>query len=130
MTTMTERESGTALAERHSGPSLRGRFQDWLPRLVLAPSFLLVTGLIPFWDTLRQRKTMQAMLRGVNAAVVGVLLAALYTPVWTAGVHSAAGFGLAVAAFLALALWAISPWIVVVAGALIAAGLGSLGVGL
>jgi chromate transporter len=97
---------------------------------IFAPSFLLVTGLIPFWDTLRQRKTMQAMLRGVNAAVVGVLLAALYTPVWTAGVHSPAGFGLAVAAFLALALWAISPWIVVVAGALIAAGLGSLGVGL
>ncbi|MBV8700199.1 MAG: sugar ABC transporter permease, partial [Bradyrhizobium sp.] len=42
MTTMTERESATALAERHTGPSLRGRFQDWLPRLVLAPSFLLV----------------------------------------------------------------------------------------
>jgi chromate transporter len=97
---------------------------------IFAPSFLLVTGLIPFWDTLRQRKTMQAMLRGVNAAVVGVLLAALYTPVWTAGVHSPAGFGLAVAAFLALTLWAVSPWIVVVAGALVAAGLGAVGVGL
>jgi chromate transporter len=97
---------------------------------IFAPSFLLVIGLIPFWDTLRRRRTMQAMLRGVNAAVVGVLLAALYTPVWTSGVHSPAGFGLALAAFLALTMWAMSPWIVVVAGALIAAGLGAIGVGL
>ncbi len=97
---------------------------------IFAPSFLLVTGLIPFWDTLRRRQAMQAMLRGVNAAVVGVLLAALYTPVWTSGVHSPAGFGLALAALLALTLWAVSPWIVVVAGALVAAGLGAAGVGL
>ena len=96
---------------------------------IFAPSFLLVTGLMPFWDTLRRRQAMQAMLRGVNAAVVGVLLAALYTPVWTAGVHTPAGFGLALAAFLALTLWAVSPWIVVVAGALVAAGLGAVGVG-
>ena len=97
---------------------------------IFAPSFLLVTGLLPFWDALRRRNIMQAMLRGVNAAVVGVLLAALYTPVWTAGVHAPAGFGLALAAFLALTFWAIAPWIVVVAGALAAAGLGALGVAL
>jgi chromate transporter len=97
---------------------------------IFAPSFLLVTGLLPFWDALRQRNIMQAMLRGVNAAVVGVLLAALYTPVWTAGVHAPAGFGLALAAFLALTFWSIAPWIVVVAGALAAAGLGALGVAL
>ena len=95
---------------------------------IFAPSFLLVTGLLPFWDALRQRQAMQAMLRGVNAAVVGVLLAALYTPVWTSGVHSPAGFGLALAAFLALTLWAVAPWIVVVAGALAAAGLAAVGV--
>jgi chromate transporter len=59
-----------------------------------------------------------------------VLLAALYTPVWTSGVHSPAGFSLALAALLALTLWAVSPWIVVAAGALIAAGLGAVGVGL
>jgi chromate transporter len=94
---------------------------------IFVPSFLLVTGLLPFWDTLRQRQGMQAMLRGVNAAVVGVLLAALYTPVWTSGVHTPAGFGLALAAFLALALWAVSPWIVVVAGALVASGVAALG---
>jgi chromate transporter len=97
---------------------------------IFAPSFLLATGLLPFWDTLRRRQAMQAILRGVNAAVVGVLLAALYTPVWTAGMHSPAGFGLALTAFLALTLWAISPWIVVVAGGVVAAGLGALGVAL
>jgi chromate transporter len=97
---------------------------------IFAPSFLLVTALIPFWDTLRRRDYMQAMLRGVNAAVVGVLLAALYFPVWTAGVHSSAGFGLALAAFLALTLWAVPPWIVVVGGALAATGLGALDVAL
>jgi chromate transporter len=97
---------------------------------IFAPSFLLAIGLIPFWDTLRQRQNMQAMLRGVNAAVVGVLLAALYAPVWTAGVHTAAGFGLTLAAFLALMFWAVSPWIVVVAGALVAAAIGAMGVAL
>jgi chromate transporter len=94
---------------------------------IFAPSFLLVTGLLPFWDTLRQRQGMQATLRGVNAAVVGVLLAALYTPVWTSGVHTPAGFGLALAAFLALTLWAVPPWIVVVAGALVAPAVAALG---
>ena len=97
---------------------------------IFAPSFLLATGLLPFWDTLRRRQPMQATLRGVNAAVVGVLLAALYTPVWTAGVHTPAGFGLGLAAFLALTLWAIAPWIVVIAGAVVAAGLGAIGVAL
>jgi chromate transporter len=95
---------------------------------IFAPSFLLVVGLLPFWDTLRQKQGMQAMLRGVNAAVVGVLLAALYTPVWTTGVHTPAGFGLALSAFLALTLWAVPPWIVVVAGAAVAAGLGAIGI--
>ncbi len=105
----------------------------WLGALValvaiFAPSFLLLAGLIPFWDTLRRRQGAQAMLRGVNAAVVGVLLAALYTPVWTAGVHTSAGFGLGLAAFLSQTMWNVFPWIVVVAGALVAAGLGALGV--
>jgi chromate transporter len=94
---------------------------------IFAPSFLLITGLLPFWDTLRQRPAMQATLRGVNAAVVGVLLAALYTPVWTSGVHTPAGFGLALAAFLALTMWAVPPWIVVVAGAFVASGVAAVG---
>ena len=94
---------------------------------IFAPSFLLVIGLLPFWDTLRRRQSMQATLRGVNAAVVGVLLAALYTPVWTSGVHTPASFGLALTAFLALTLWVVPPWIVVVAGALAAPAVAALG---
>jgi chromate transporter len=97
---------------------------------IFAPSFLLIVGVLPFWDTLRQKQGMQAALRGVNAAVVGILLAALYTPVWTAGVHTPAGFGLAAAAFVTLTIWNVTPWIVVVSGALIAAGLGAVGVAL
>jgi chromate transporter len=81
---------------------------------VFLPSFLLVIGALPFWEELRHRHTAQAALRGVNAAVVGLLLAALYNPVWTAGITNARDFGLTCAA----------PWVVVVltaaAGAIIA----------
>jgi chromate transporter len=96
---------------------------------IFLPSFLLIAGMLPFWDALRKRQAVQAALRGVNAAVVGVLLAALYTPVWTAGVHTPAGFGLCLSAFLALTMWAVSPWIVVVAGAGAASALAALGAG-
>lgn len=84
---------------------------------IFAPSFLLVGGLLPFWDTLRHRTGMRAALRGVNAAVVGVLLAALFTPIWTGAVHTSADFGLALVAFLLLTLWTTPPWLVVVLGA-------------
>jgi chromate transporter len=105
----------------------------WLGALVATvaiffPSFLLVGGLLPFWDTLRHRTAVQGALRGVNAAVVGVLLAALFTPVWTTAVHTPADFGLGITAFLALALWSVPPWIVVVGGAAVASGLAMLGV--
>ena len=56
---------------------------------VFLPSFLLVIGALPFWDDLRRRPGAQGALRGVNAAVVGLLLAALYNPVWTAGITGA-----------------------------------------
>jgi chromate transporter len=78
------------------------------------PSFLLVIGPLPFWDDLRRRSWAQAALRGVNAAVVGLLLAALYNPVWTAGIVSAGDFALACAAFLLLFMWQMPPWLVVV----------------
>ncbi len=97
---------------------------------IFAPSFLIAVGVLPFWDTLRRQMPVQAALRGVNAAVVGVLLAALYTPVWTAAMHTPADFGLTAVAFLALTLWAVSPWIVVVGGAVAATGLAALGVAL
>jgi chromate transporter len=89
---------------------------------IFASSFLLVGGLLPFWDTMRHRDGVRAALRGVNAAVVGVLLAALFTPIWTGAVHAGADFGLALVAFLLLTLWAVPPWLVVVLGA--AAGWG------
>jgi chromate transporter len=92
---------------------------------VFVPSFLLVIGALPFWDELRRRRWAQSALTGVNAAVVGLLLAALYNPVWTAGITSAADFALAVAAFLLLFMWQTPPWLVVVlsaaGGALISA---------
>jgi chromate transporter len=77
------------------------------------PSFLLVIGPLPFWDALRRQSWARSALRGVNAAVVGLLLAALYNPVWTAGVTSAGDFALAIFAFLLLFMWKTPPWLVV-----------------
>jgi len=85
---------------------------------VFLPSFLLVIGTLPFWDQLRRRPLAQAALRGVNAAVVGLLLAALYNPVWTAGITGPYDFALAVVAFLLLFMWQVPPWLVVVLSAL------------
>ncbi len=84
---------------------------------VFLPSFLLVIGALPFWDQLRRRRWAQSALTGVNAAVVGLLLAALYNPVWTAGITSGADFALAVAAFLLLFMWQTPPWLVVMLSA-------------
>jgi chromate transporter len=78
------------------------------------PAFLLVIGPMPFWDDLRRRSWAQSMLRGVNAAVVGLLLAALYRPVWTSGITNAGDFALGVAAFVLLFMWKTPPWLVVV----------------
>jgi len=81
---------------------------------VFAPSFLLIVGALPFWDALRHLRLVQKALLGVNAAVVGLLLAALYTPVWTSGIVAPGDFGLALAAFTLLGFWKIPPWLVVV----------------
>jgi chromate transporter len=81
---------------------------------IFLPSFLLIIGALPFWDRLRTRPEAQSVLRGVNAAVVGILLAALYDPVWTAGIKSGADFALGAAAFLLLYVWKTPPWLVVV----------------
>ncbi|MGE0094170.1 MAG: chromate efflux transporter [Alphaproteobacteria bacterium] len=80
---------------------------------VFLPSFLLVLGALPFWEDVRRRPVAQAALRGVNAAVVGLLLAAFYNPVWTAGIRNAGDFVLAAIAFLLLFLWRTPPWAVV-----------------
>src|SRR5580692_9122515 len=77
------------------------------------PAFLHLIGPLPFWADLRRRSWAQAALRGVNAAVVGLLLAALYNPVWTSGITSAGDFALGVTAFLLLFMWKTPPWLVV-----------------
>jgi chromate transporter len=94
---------------------------------IFLPSFLLVVGVLPFWDGLRRRPQAQAALRGVNAAVVGLLLAALYDPVWTTGIQTPADFALAAAALLLLAFWQTPPWLVVIVTALAGAGLVAVG---
>jgi chromate transporter len=93
---------------------------------IYLPSFLLLLGVLPHWDALRRRADVRAALKGVNAAVVGLLLAALYTPVWTSAILAPADFGLGVTAFLLLVLWRVPPWLVVVLGALAGAGLAQL----
>jgi chromate transporter len=93
---------------------------------IFLPSFLLVIGALPFWDELRRRASAQAALRGVNAAVVGLLLAAFYQPVWTTGITTAADFALGAAAFLLLFMWQTPPWLVVVLCAGAGAALGGL----
>jgi chromate transporter len=93
---------------------------------IFLPSFLLVVGALPMWGALRERHGAQAALTGINAGVVGLLLAALYDPVWASTIHSRADFGLALASFSLLAFWKISPVFVVafsaVAGWLLASG--------
>lgn len=81
---------------------------------ILLPGLLLVYGMLPFWDEFRKRSSAQAAMRGTNAAVVGILGAALYDPVWTSAVISPQDFALALAGFLLLTVWKIAPWIVVV----------------
>lgn len=82
---------------------------------VFVPGFLALIGVLPFWDRLRAHPRAQAALRGVNAAVVGILAAALYDPVWTSAVSNLYDFAVACAGFLLLVLWRVPPWIVVAA---------------
>lgn len=82
---------------------------------IFAPSFLLILGALPFWEQLRRSVRTQAALIGVNAAVVGLLLAALYQPVWTSAILQPQDFGLALLALVALMFWKLPPWLVVIA---------------
>jgi chromate transporter len=91
----------------------------WALTGIFAPSVLLVAGALPFWQTLRRRPGAQAALRGANATVVGVLLAALYHPVWTAGITGVRTAALALTAFASLQVWKVPPWVVVIAAALL-----------
>ena len=81
---------------------------------VFLPSFFLVIGGLTIWDALRTNRAFYAALQGVNAAVVGLLVAALYDPIWTGAIITTADFGLALAAFGLLAFWRVPPWLIVV----------------
>jgi chromate transporter len=81
---------------------------------VFLPGLLLVYGMLPFWDRFRMHPSAQYAMRGANAAVVGILGAALYDPVWTSAVLDARDFAIALAGFLLLTAWKAPPWIVVV----------------
>ena len=101
------------------GASMTQAPTGWLGGLlcllaIFAPSFLLVMGALPFWESLRRSPRTQAALAGVNAAVVGLLLAALYQPVWTSAIFTAQDFGLVLIGVVALMVWKLPPWLVVV----------------
>lgn len=111
------------------GAAMSAPWGGWWGGLVLLlviflPAFLLVAGALPFWNGLRQRPGVQAAMGGTNAAVVGVLLAALYDPVWTSAIHTRVDFALALAAFglLVVARW--SPLAVVALAAAAGAVMG------
>lgn len=81
---------------------------------IFLPGFLLVYGVLPFWDALRRRTGIQAALLGVNAAVTGLLAAALYDPVWTSAVRTPADAVLALVALGMLVRLKLPPWLVVI----------------
>ncbi|MEJ8850201.1 chromate efflux transporter [Variovorax rhizosphaerae] len=105
------------------GAVMTGPLGGWIGGLsllvaIFVPGFLIIVGALPFWELLRQRRGVQRALAGVNAAVVGVLAAALYDPVWTSAIHSRADFGLALGAFGLLVYGRLSPvWVVALAAA-------------
>jgi chromate transporter len=80
---------------------------------IFLPGILVLLGALPFWDFFRRRAGAQATMRGVNAAVVGLLGAALYNPVWTTTVHTARDFGIALVSFVLLVAWRAPPLVVV-----------------
>ncbi|WP_230208523.1 chromate efflux transporter [Corynebacterium bouchesdurhonense] len=85
---------------------------------IFLPAALLVIGVMPFWDRIRSQPAASLALSGANAAVVGILAAALYNPVFTAGITGAGTMAIAAAAFVALQEWKVPAWAVVVAAAL------------
>lgn len=83
---------------------------------IFLPAFLLIIGALPFWSSLRRSPRIQGALIGINAAVVGILLAALYNPLWTTAILVPADFALVSILFIMLVFWKLPPWVVVIAG--------------
>jgi chromate transporter len=80
---------------------------------IFTPGLLAMAAVLPFWSAVRGNRFAQAAIRGINASVVGILIAALYQPLWTTTIHNAGDFWIALLAFALLALWRVQPWIVV-----------------
>lgn len=93
---------------------------------IFLPGFLLLTGVMPFWNAVRRRWWAGPLLRGANAAVVGILAAALYSPVFTTAITGPLPFALALVCFVLLSAWRCPPWVVVIVGAAGGAGIGML----
>lgn len=85
---------------------------------IFLPAFLLVIGILPFWNILRSHPKMRGSLMGVNAAVVGILISAFYHPIWTSSILSSIDFAFAASLYSMLAFWKLPPWIVVITGAI------------
>ena len=85
---------------------------------IFLPAFLLILATLPFWDALRSNPKIKGALLGINASVVGILISALYNPIWTSSIHTAKDFALAALLFSMLVHWKLPPWIIVVTGAL------------
>jgi chromate transporter len=84
---------------------------------IFLPSFLLLIGVLPFWNTVREQPGFQSTLSGINATVVGLLAAALYQPVWTSTVFTVPDFSIALGTFVLLTRMGARPWMVVALGA-------------
>jgi chromate transporter len=84
---------------------------------IFLPGILILIGALPYWETLRARAGAQAVMRGINAAVVGILGGALYSPLWTSSVRTAGDFSVALIGFILLVMWRAPPLLVVVIGA-------------
>ena len=101
-----------------AAPGLHGLVGAGLGLLgIFLPGLLVLIGVLPFWDDFRKRASAQAIMRGVNAAVVGLLGAALYDPVWTSSVHTPLDFGVALTGFVLLTVWRAPPLLVVMISA-------------
>jgi chromate transporter len=94
---------------------------------IFVPGFLCFLGVLPFWHSLRSRPGAQAAMRGTNAAVVGLLGAALYNPVWTGGVRDSTDFAIAASGFVLLVVWRAPPLLVVVLSAFAGVGVALAG---
>lgn len=85
---------------------------------IFLPGMLLLYGCLPFWDQIRRNNFIKRALVGLNAAVVGILLAAFYNPIWRSSIFEPADFALFALLFAGLAYWKLPPWIIVLAGAI------------